>query len=520
MRNTLCWFIAHFALYYVALLITVVSFGIIASRKKISGLIKAGRTEVFTILLLSVMTWAVTQFFVFHTHNVYYDEYRHIQMGEVLADSGLYGVVENSKGEVVPDPSSIKWPPAFHTLLAFLFLIAGPSEKVAYFLNPILAAMAVLAAWLFVRMLSFGPRPALLSITLFAAWPLLLRMAGGVSLEVGAAGAVLLSSALLIAAIRSDSKMLFWTAAAAVGLAGLFRIEAIAVVLIVPAAYFFFKEKEGEGRFSPTIPEFSIALIFLVPAALSALSGFGIYSGFRAQVGRTPFFEGLFFWAGGGLLPYATAALMAFGFIYLLRKKKAIAFSLIATIVFVVLVVTVYVGVNPAKADSQRFQLLCAPALVGLCAAGAMWLEKITRKSKFGFPVVFLVLLLGAAVHMKEAQKPFKPAFEQEYRFILKAGPKFSKEAECFCAIPAQLSSTIGMKAMPSQWLIEPTRFAARDFTKRRIYFRDLRASNPETPGFYQLDREISKKYSMKRLTGIVTDGGPIGFFELHLKEK
>ena len=520
MRNALFWFITHFALFYSAALIAFVFIGIVVSRKKISVLIQTGRVEIITILVLATGTWVAAQFFVTHTHNVYYDEYRHIRMAEVLADTGVYGVVENPDGKLIPDQPSIKWPPAFHTLLAFLFLIGGPSEKVAYCLNPILAALSIIAAWLYARLLSFGPRPTLIGVTMLAAWPLLMRMAGGVSLEVGAMFAVLLSSALLIAYLKSGSKQLFFTAVAAVGLAGLFRLEAIGIALIVPFACAVFERKKSEEVIWPGTNNIFIGLLFLAPAVLTALSGFGIYSGFREQVGRNPFFDGMSFWLGGELMPYTTVALAVLGFIFFLRTRKAISFSLLAIIVFMVLIVTFYVGVSPAKADSQRYQLLCAPALVGLCAGGVLLLEKLTRRSKYGFPVLFLACLLGASINMKNAQTPFNPALEKEYRLIQQSGIGHTQGAKYFCAIPDQLSSTLGIDAGQARWLVEPTRYAADDFSKKRIYFRDLRATNPKTPGFYELDRKITDKYNLKKLSVIRIDDRPVGFYELVAKQK
>ncbi len=505
--------IIHGAPFFIAALIFSVIYFTIRERAALREFIQAGRVELIALAAIIILSWAVRQYWVYHTHNVYFDEFLHLELAENLRHTGRFGETIVAGDHDTRIRRAPKWPPAFHSLLAAGFVLAGEREETAYGLNAILGALGVMAAWFFVRSLGFRGSTALIASLLVSAWPLHLRMSGGTSMEPGAMAAVLLASGLCVSFVKTRNDGLFLAGGAAVGLAGTFRLESVASALAVPVILGALEEWRRGNPFKFERKHYLWLGLFLLPAVMQALAGFGAYSSFRQKAPGVPLLGGMSFWMGGDLLPLAYPALILMGAAVLVKKRPALLAGLFANMLGMLLVYAFYINVDSSRYDLQRYQLLLAPGLAGFMAAAIDWAGGFKRKYS---PVLVALSLAAAALiipGIPNAQKPFRAESEREYRFLLEMKDKLPKDALYFAAFPSAISTTIGARCAPTDMLLRPDPKTPLDFSKGRIYFSDI---GPLTsPYFKEMEEEVKKKYSLKPIAETETQKGMIVFFEI-----
>jgi 4-amino-4-deoxy-L-arabinose transferase-like glycosyltransferase len=373
-----------------------------------------------------------------------------------------------------------KWPPGFHTCLAVAFLVAGRSESTAFATNAIWGAVGVFAAWYFARMLSFSASASLLAATIIGLWPLHLRLSGGASLEPGAAALILLAAGTLLGYLRARTNAILWASGALLGLAGMFRLEAVIAAAIVPLVVAVCEWRANKDLPTVTMTQCVGLGFLLLPVLLYFLSGYKAYQSFRSGIEQVPVLGGLSFWLGGGLMPYSYTVLMIVGGVYLARRRIGILIACCLSIVGMMLVYSLYIRVDASLGDLQRFQLLCAPALVGLGAASFQWVQELKGKVRWSRGLLILLLIIGLAQSLPQVQRPFNPDFEKRYRFILETSPILPKDAEYFSAVPVVLSTTLGVRCHPHFLLLGTGMDSKGDSSEAKIYYHDSYRSFPD----------------------------------------
>jgi len=491
----IAWITIHGAVFFVVALGVIAVSALTAGRKSLAKCVSIGFKEFAVLCLIILASWAIRQYLITKMHNVYLDEFVHIQLARTIYDTGKYGITSVAGDPEAPVIRAVKWPPAFHTLLATAYIVGGGQETTAYALNAIFGAIGVLGTWLFARMLCFSKSACLSVAILIALWPIHLRMCAGASIEPGAMAMILIASSLMLAFLRTRNKSLFWAGAAATGLAGMFCLESVLAAAVVPVVLAFREEQMSGRPVRLTVSQYIGFCIVCTPVLLFAISGFLEYQAFRAQSDTIPYWGGLSFWFGGGLMPYSYTALLLLGLIVLWKRCPSLFAACFLVIIGMLFIYAFYIHIDASRGDLQRYQLQCAPGFIGFAAAAFQWAEDSRQKFRFSQVLIILLLFVGLIPCLPEAQKPFRAEFEQKYRFVVSSLSVLPKDAMYFAAVPSFLSTTLGIQCSPLPWLLKEGRNSNFVQGRTKIYFRDIWSSRLEA-----LDRQISKRYILRPL--------------------
>jgi len=491
----IAWITIHGAVFFVIVLGIIVVTALISGRKSLVKCVSIGFKELTIICLIILASWAVRQFLITKMHNVYLDEFVHMQLARTILDTGKFGITSVAGDPEAPVVRAVKWPPAFHTLLAAAYMIGGRQETTAYALNAILGALGVLGAYLFAKMLCFSVSTCLSVAILISLWPLHLRMCAGASTEPGAMAMILIASSLMIAFLKTRNKSLFWAGAAAIGLAGMFRLESVLAAAIVPSVLAVWEERRSGRPVRLSVSQYIGFCIFCTPIFLFAISGFTEYRAFRAQSNTIPYWGGLSFWYGGGLMPYSYSAMLLLGLIVLWKRRLPLFAACFLAIIGMLFIYAFYIHIDASRGDLQRYQLQCAPGFIGFAAAAFQWAEDSRKKFRFNHAIIILLLFVGLIPSLPEAQKPFRADFEQKYRFVTSSSSILPKDAMYFAAIPSFLSTTLGIQCSPLQRLLKKGGISKLAQGRTKIYFRNI-----WSPELAAIDRQISRRYILRPL--------------------
>jgi hypothetical protein len=507
------WMIINGSLFVVIGLIVVSAAAIVIGFKHLVRCVSCRRKDFLFICLIVLISWVIRQFLITHMHNVYFDEFFHMQLARNLLHTGHYGLASVAGDPESPVIFPVKWPPAFHVFLAGAYSVLGTNENSAFALNALFGTLGVFSTWLYVRMLSFSPAVSLLTASVVALWPLHLRLSAGVSLEPGSMAFVLIAAALTLAYFETRSRAVFWAASAAVGLAGMFRLESAAAAVMVPILIAIMEKKKGVVPFRLKSGQYPILIGLWLPMLLFAMSGFHEYQLIRQQNDHIPFWGSLSFWFGGGLMPFSYTALMVTGLLYLVKKRKSLSIAFSLAILAMLAIYTFYVHVDASLGDLQRYQLQCAPGFLGLAAAAFQWSDDLKKKRHSIQIIVILLVVAGLITSLPMAQEPFQERHEQKYRFLISLSHRLSKTAVYFAAAPPMLSTTLNVRCYPLQKLLENPVDIPDGRNRTKIYFRDLWSSTQN-----HTDETIRDRYALRPIAEQIAPLDSIGFYEVSEK--
>lgn len=146
----------------------------LACRKTLCGL------TVLTLFALALRLWVIP-----HTHHVFYDELKHLDLARNLARNGSFGeTLAGGQGGFDWMRVPAYWPAGFHTLLSLVFMVFGFSETAAYGLNAFLGALSVPLLFFVSLLLWKDEAAALSSASILCFLPVHLKFSGCADLSV------------------------------------------------------------------------------------------------------------------------------------------------------------------------------------------------------------------------------------------------------------------------------------------------------------------------------------------------
>ncbi len=448
----------HYYLFMkIILLAGIVCF--VLSLPQTAGLFRGITKRAWLLLFLIVLLGFILRMWVVpHTHQVYLDEFYHLNLAQNLLYHGSFGWCAEGTQRICHSFDFRFWPPVYHTLLSFLFGIFGDSEQVAFHFSAVVGALTPAVVFLFVFLLFDDEVIALLAAFLFNLIPVHLMYSGASELSALSIFFVLgaLTAARAYANVRTPAHLALLGALTLIAVYT--RAENVFLLFLVP---FFVVFCRARGGLQPPPARHIGALLFVLAACsipfilhifyigAFVLSEPGWNEDLMVYLGnlRRNVPLNLSFWFCA-LHPLSYTFLAFFGGVHVYRRDRRLFFFLAAWfVVFFLFISAVLRDFQHPYVD--RFTLKLYIPVVIFAAAG---LREIVRRSRFSR--VLLVLLLAGI--FLEAGVPFRFARDRtygsdlydEYHFVLSSKDKIPADVYVITYVPPEIISTIDRKAI------------------------------------------------------------------------
>jgi len=86
------WLLINASWVCVPVLAGVAVAAVIKDRRAVRDLLRVRRSELLLLAGVVLFAWGLRQFYVFHTHNAYFDEFDHMEMAGHLLKTGQFGM--------------------------------------------------------------------------------------------------------------------------------------------------------------------------------------------------------------------------------------------------------------------------------------------------------------------------------------------------------------------------------------------------------------------------------------------
>ncbi|MCG2718328.1 MAG: glycosyltransferase family 39 protein [Nanoarchaeota archaeon] len=123
-------------------------------------------------------------FIIPHTHQVYFDEFEHINIAQNIFYSNKFCACAAGSAEVCNSCELVQWPPGYHTFLSLMFSLFNDSEQVAFNTNAIIGSISIIFIFLLIFLIFKNSSFALIGAFIFSFIPVHLKYSGSSSLEI------------------------------------------------------------------------------------------------------------------------------------------------------------------------------------------------------------------------------------------------------------------------------------------------------------------------------------------------
>ncbi len=475
------------------------------------------------LLAVIVLGLAVRLFIIPHTHQVYFDEFDHINVAENILFADKFSGCAAGTFDHCQSYNLIPWLPGYHTFLSLIFSLFGNSEGVAFNTNAVIGSLSIGLVFLLVFLVYKDLRLGLVASFLFSFIPVHLKFSGTNSLEILSLFFLLLAMILfeLYAQKRKFSLFLLFLAVVLYTLH--IRPENSLLILFFPVYWWFKPRHEPVKVF--TSRDFIALFIFLVALCPLAILLFRINSTFDAIGWNEPFLTKLLNIKSNFVPNLRFFIDPAFNsiifFIFCLSGSLRLYFNArrqlwVYTLFFLLFFFTYssYMNGNLLRGDSSRYSLILYIPLIFIAVNGIKFILEKVRINKgiliFLIVIIFLASLAPAKkfVFAKNEQN----GFSSEYEFILSMADKLPGQTYIISYSTSAIISSIHKKAiMPDEFMRQKNILAT---AKNLILFKDFwwQKNFRESA---RLEEVLKKEYDFQ----LLGSRGNCEFYNLSLKQ-
>jgi hypothetical protein len=390
-------------------------------------------------------------------HNVFDDEYAHLRLAAKMSASQRFafeGPSARGDWQVSLPPC----PPAFHFLLANVFLVSGYAESSAFLVNALCGVLCVPAVFLLARLLFDDDWAAVVAAASLTVWPLHVKLSRGTSLEILALLALLVLGAALALAKRRPSAALLQLVALLAAWTALTRPE---LIVVLPLVLWLALADRRLRSLWATPWRLALALLPMSVPALHALFSVAHYNEQR-EMTQSMLLPALLYWIRPGLYcPLWTLAGLAGAVLLYRQGRRGLALLLSLGWLADVLIVSVYRRVDPNLGDLQRYFVIAGSLALLLTA---YCLGRVRRSSRRWAGACVGLTLAGELLLLPKANEPISPIAElrlAQRRWLVEHVTLVPREALLFAESADFVWAVTGRLCLPARQLLTPDGLAS-----------------------------------------------------------
>jgi len=411
----------------------------------------------FLLFLIVLFGFILRLWVVPHVHQVYLDEFYHLNLAQNLLYNGSFGWCAEGTAQACDSFDFRFWPPVYHTLLSLVLGVFGDAEAVAFNFSSVVGALTPALVFLFVFLLFDDDGIALLAALLFNLIPIHLTYSGASDLTVISVFFVVaaLASARVYARTRAPAHLALL--AVLIIVAVYTRAENVFLLLLVPLFVFFCRGKqEVSVTAGHTAILLSVLAVCAVPFVLQV-----IYIG-SFVLTEPGWHENLTFYLGNlrrnvplnisfwscALHPVSYTVLACFGCAQVWRRDRRLSYFFAGWFaVFFFFVSAIVRDFQYLYVDRLTLKLYI-PVVV-FAAVGLSALARGSRFRRLLLAFICAAVLLNVWVSYKFAcDRIFGNDLYAEYRFVLSSRDKIPDDVYVITYVPPEIIASIHKKSI------------------------------------------------------------------------
>lgn len=404
----------NYSFYVCLALIIFFLVAVFINAKPLAGIVRGiNKKYLIAVAAVVIIAAGIRLFLVPHRHQVFYDEYEHLDIARNMAESHKFARCNFRLDGRCLSYSITQWLPMHHFLLSGLFALFGPQENVAFGYNCVIGAVSAAALFFAAYLITASCGISLIAAILLTFFPLHLIFSGTSSLEVTSLFWLLvLMVSLFYYRINSSVRSLYLVIASLL-LCLYVRPENI-VLLPLAVVFLFFCLLIQKKRISA--PPLVLFALFSVPYALLLSNIWNYEYSWLQYRGELPVYNFLLanlgFWFSGKTVPVVYSVLAIIGCAHLAPRKLFVSLFLLAYFLIFVSFYSFIHQSNISSGDFQRFNLqFCFPVLF-FCAVASYEayarLRRYFRNRKIPAAVVSFIFALNLIYCLPAVYSPIQ----------------------------------------------------------------------------------------------------------------
>lgn len=389
-------------------------------------------SKTITALIIIVLAAGSLRFFwVPKQHNVFYDEFFHMDIGKTAYRDQKVGLDSFSSLEEkklrVP-----KWGSGFYVLQAAWYHLFGFSEKNAFILNRILSLLCIPGAF-FLAAAIFQSSPAgLWAALLISVYPLHLKFSSGLSIEIASILYQQISLMSLILYLIKKTRFLFYGALCSTVFYCLIRIDN-SIIGMPMMLYLIWQSIKSARCTSEKCTICLLSLLIISPVLYHGTIAVKMEAGYHGLA--TPVFivENVLFMIFNTIHPVVYTLFAIIGFGQILKKNPGLFGGLCTGFLVPFLFYAFVHRVNFFFEDFCRFFLLFSLFIILAASKG---MEIFSNKKILRQLICTLIVLLSIIIQKQEILSPYKPYFTKELEFIKETTPQLPQDSILLSILP------------------------------------------------------------------------------------
>jgi 4-amino-4-deoxy-L-arabinose transferase-like glycosyltransferase len=379
------------------------------------------------LLLIFILGLYLRLFAIPHTHQVYFDEFEHVNIAENILYSNKFCGCFIGSNQYCRGCGLMPWPPGYHTFLSLALGVFGDSEAVAYNTNAVIGSISILLVFLLLFLTFKDSTFALISAFMLSFIPVHLKYSGTSSMEIFSFFCIVLSMVFLEIYFRARKPLTFILFLATLLYAVQTRPENF-LLLIPVTLYILLKEEKRLKQFFKKEYLIPLLLFLLLLIPLSQLIYYATSIAHAVswddpipkKIGyiRDNLIPNIFFFFDSSFNSplFMLICILGAADLYLTDKKRLIYYS--SFFLIFLLMYSSFPGGNIDTYPSARYSLMLYIPLVVSLAAGINLILKNLHFNKS----ILIILIISAYLLTLLQTSDFifsKYELDGEYEFIL-----------------------------------------------------------------------------------------------------